>query len=123
MKAPGQDEVVHTFNAFRWSIKGLVSAWRTEISFRVDVILFVLFFAAGLWLGDGAVEKAVLVAPLFLVLALDLLNAAVETVVDMVSPDYSEAAGRAKDMASAGVFCAMVSVIVVWALILVPRYL
>lgn len=118
MNAPGRKEVVHTYNALRWSLKGLSAALRTEVSFRVDVVLFFIFFAAGLWLGETAVEKALLVAPLFLILALDLLNAALETVVDMVSPEYSEPAGRAKDMASAGVFVAMVCVLVVWGLVL-----
>jgi diacylglycerol kinase (ATP) len=118
MKPPGQKEVVHTYHALRWSLKGLSAALRTEVSFRVDVVLFFIFFAAGLWLGESTVEKALLVAPLFLVLALDLLNAALETVVDMVSPEYSEPAGRAKDMASAGVFVAMVTVLVVWGLVL-----
>ncbi len=118
MSTPGRKEVVHTYNAFRWSIKGLAAALRTEVSFRVDVILFFIFLGLGLWFGETGPEKALLIAPLFLVLALDLLNAALETVVDMVSPEYNELAGRAKDMASAGVFIAMLSVLVVWGLVL-----
>lgn len=118
MKTPGRKEVVHTARALRWSIAGLAAALRTEVSFRVDVFLFFIFLGLGLWLGETGTEKALLVAPLFVVLALDLLNAALETVVDMVSPEYSEPARRAKDMASAAVFVAMVSVLVVWGLVL-----
>lgn len=123
MTLPGQKEFVHTYRALRWSIAGLATALRTEVSFRVDVFLFFIFLTLGLWLGETGVEKALLVAPLFVVLALDLINAALETVVDRVSPDYSEFARRAKDMASAAVFVGMVSVLVVWGLILVPRAL
>lgn len=123
MNLPGRKEVVHTWQAFRWSVAGLAAALRTEVSFRVDVVLFFVFLALGLWLGETATQKAALVAPLFVVLALDLMNAALETVVDMVSPEYSEAARRAKDMASAAVFVGMVSVVVVWGLVLLPRFL
>ena len=118
MKNPMHTAVVHTFNAFRWSLQGLAAALRTEISFRVDAVLFIVFFALGLWLGETLIEKLLLVGVLFIVLIADLLNAAIETVVDMVSPDYSENAKRAKDIASAAVFLALLLVLVTWGLIL-----
>jgi len=118
MKNPMHTAVVHTFNAFRWSLAGLAAALRTEISFRVDAVLFIVFFALGLWLGETLIEKLLLVGVLFIVLIADLLNAAIETVVDMVSPDYSENAKRAKDIASAAVFLALLLVLVTWGLIL-----
>lgn len=123
MNVPGQKEVVHTYRALRWSLAGLVAAFRTEISFRVDVFLFFIFFGLALWLGETAWEKALLIGVLFVVLAVELLNAALETVVDIVNPDYSELAGRAKDMASAAVLVSVINVIVVWSLILVPKFL
>ncbi len=118
MNAPGRDEVIHTFKALRWSLAGLAAALRTEVSFRVDVILFFVFFPLGLWLGETGVEKAILVAPLFVVLCLELLNGALENVVDLVSPEYNELAGRAKDMASAAILVADVAVLVIWGLVL-----
>lgn len=118
MSVPGHKEVVHTFKALRWSLAGLAAALRTEVSFRVDVVLFLVFFPLGLWLGQTGAEKALLVAPLFVVLCLELLNGALETVVDLVSPEYHELAGRAKDMASAAILVADVAVLVVWGLVL-----
>ncbi len=75
----------------------------------------------GLWLGNGGLEKfALIVAPL-LVLSVELLNSAIEAVVDKVSPEFHELAGRAKDMGSAAVFVLLVMVALSWALILGPR--
>ena len=71
-----------------------------------------------MWIGRGAVEKLILVGPIVLVLSAELLNSAVEAVVDKVSPEFHELAGRAKDMGSAAVFLLMMNVILCWVLIL-----
>ncbi len=77
----------------------------------------------GLWLGVGGVEKAILAGSLLLVPAAELLNSAVEAVVDKVSPEFHELAGRAKDMGSAAVFVLMLNVVLCWGLVLIPRYM
>jgi diacylglycerol kinase (ATP) len=74
-------------------------------------------------LGNGALEKLALVVPAILVLSVELLNSAIEAVVDKVSPEFHELAGRAKDMGSAAVFLLLLTVILSWALILGPRWL
>jgi diacylglycerol kinase (ATP) len=111
------------WNAFRWSMQGLKAGWRHEASFRLEVVLAVVLAPLGLWLGDGALEKVALVLPIVLVLSAELLNSAVEAVVDLVSPDPHELAGRAKDMGSAAVFLLMMLTVLSWALVLVPRWL
>ena len=79
-----------------------------------------LFLAPiGVWLGDNGVERALLILPLLLVLLVELLNGAVETVVDRIGMEHNELSGRAKDLASAAVFVALLSVLVVWGLVLV----
>lgn len=105
-----------------WSVKGLRAAWAHEASFRLECYLFLLLFPAGLWLGQGAVEKAVLCGSLILVLLAELLNSAVEAVVDKVSPEFHELAGRAKDMGSAAVFLLMLNVMLCWGIILAQRF-
>ena len=80
--------------AMIWSFKGLRAAWTHEASFRLEAYLCVIFFPVGLWLGQGAVEKAVLCGSLLLVLSAELLNSAIEAVVDKVSPEIHELAGR-----------------------------
>jgi diacylglycerol kinase (ATP) len=105
------------YKAFIWSMKGLQASWKFEASFRLEVYLFVIFFPLGLWLGRGAVEKAILCGSLFLVLSAELLNSAVEAIVDKASPEFHELAGRAKDMGSAAVFLLMVNFMMCWGLI------
>lgn len=109
--------------ALRWSIQGLRAAWRHEASFKLEVCLAIVLIPLGLWLGEGALEKLALAGAPLLVLSSELLNSAIEAVVDMVSPEFNELAGRAKDMGSAAVFVLMMLVVLSWALILGPRLL
>jgi len=104
--------------AFKWSMKGLRAAWRHEASFRLEGYLFVVMFPLGLWLGRGGVEKAILVGSLLLVLSAELLNSAIEAIVDKASPEFHELAGRAKDMGSAAVLLLMFNVVLCWGLLL-----
>jgi diacylglycerol kinase (ATP) len=105
-----------------WSLKGLRAAWTHEASFRLEAYLLVIFFPVGFWLGNGAIEKAMLCGSLLLVLSAELLNSAIEAVVDKVSPEFHELAGRAKDMGSAAVFLLMVNVMLCWGLVLWQRF-
>ncbi len=109
------------YKAFIWSLKGMRAGWQFEASFRLEVYLTIILFPLGLWLGHGGVEKALMCGSILLVLSAELLNSAVEAVVDKVSPEFHELAGRAKDMGSAAVFLLMVNVILCWALILSQR--
>jgi diacylglycerol kinase (ATP) len=109
--------------AFTWSMNGLRAAWRHEASFRLEGYLFIVLFPLGLWLGRGPLEKALLAGSLLLVLSAELLNSAVEAVVDKVSPEFHELAGRAKDMGSAAVLLLMFNVLLCWALVLCARFL
>ena len=107
--------------AFKWSMMGLRAAWRYEASFRLEGYLFVIFFPLGLWIGRGPIEKALLTGSLLLVLSAELLNSAIEAIVDKASPEFHELAGRAKDMGSAAVLLLMANVVLCWCLVLWPR--
>jgi diacylglycerol kinase (ATP) len=110
------------WNAFKWSMKGLRAGWEHEASFRLEVCLAVVLVPLGLWLGNGPLEKIALVLPPVLVLSAELLNSAVEAVVDKVSPEFHELAGRAKDMGSAAVFLLLAMTALTWGLILWPHF-
>ncbi|RDS85111.1 diacylglycerol kinase [Dyella monticola] len=110
------------WRAFRWSMSGLRAGWRYEASFRLEAMLTVILVPVGLWAGNGPLEKIALVSPVILVLSVELLNSAIEAVVDKVSPEFHELAGRAKDMGSAAVFLLLVLVLLCWGLILGPRW-
>lgn len=109
--------------AMRWSWQGMKAGFTYEASFRLEVYLFVIFAPLGLWLGQGPIEKSLLVGSLILVLAAELLNSAVEAIVDKASPEFHVLAGRAKDMGSAAVFLLMMNVLMCWGLVLGARWL
>ena len=106
------------YKALIWSLKGLRAGWKFEASFRLEVYICVIFIPLGLWLGHGAVEKVLLCSTLALIPTAELLNSAIEAVVDKVSPEFNELAGRAKDMGSAAVFLLMLNALLCWTLIL-----
>lgn len=106
-----------------WSMQGLRAAWMHESSFRLEVYLLVVMAPLALWLGQTGLERAVLIGSCLLVLAAELLNSAVEAVIERYGPEHHELAGRAKDMGSAAVFMLMMNVLLCWALILAPHYL
>jgi len=110
------------WQALGWSMKGLAAAVRHEASFRLELYLFIALAPLALWLGRTGVECAILLGSLFLVLIVEMLNSAIEAIVDKTSPERHELAGRAKDMGSAAVLLAVINVVVCWALIVVPRF-
>lgn len=109
--------------ATTWSMQGLRAAWLHESSFRLEVYLFLVLAPLGWWLGETPVERVLLVGSMLLVLSMELLNSAVEAVIERYGPEIHELAGRAKDMGSAAVFLLMVNVVLIWAAIVLPRVL
>jgi len=109
------------FKAAIWSMQGLRAAWLHESSFRLEVYLSVVLVPAALWLGQGAIERVLLIGSLLLVLAMELANSAIEAVIERYGAEHHELAGRAKDMGSAAVFVLMINVLLCWGLIVGPR--
>jgi diacylglycerol kinase (ATP) len=101
-----------------WSLQGLRAAWLHESSFRLEVYLFVILAPLGWWLGGNGVERALLIGSLLLVLGIELLNSAIEAVIERFGDEHHEIAGRAKDMGSAAVFVLMLNALLVWGAIL-----
>ena len=110
-------------NAFGFSMAGFRDCFRHEEAFRQEVFVLLLLVPAGLWLGNGPVERALLVGSLLVVPIVELLNSAVEANVDRVGLERHELSRRAKDIASAAVFLSIVLAVLVWALVLAPRWL
>lgn len=106
-----------------WSLQGLRAAWLHESSFRLEVYLFVVLAPLGWFLGESGVERVLLIGSMLLVMAVELLNSAIEAVIERYGGEFHELAGRAKDMGSAAVFVMMMNVLLVWGAILLPRLL
>ena len=123
MTAEGFRGPKQVWKALQWSLKGLHAGWRHEASFRLEVCVAMVVIPLGFWLGHGALEKLALIFPPMLVLSAEMLNSAIEAVVDKVGTEFHELAGRAKDMGSVAVFLLMLLVLLSWGLILLPRWL
>ena len=108
--------------ATQWSMQGLRAAWLHESSFRLEAWLLLVLGPLALWLGADGVERALLLGSCLLVLAAELLNSAIEAVIERYGDEHHELAGRAKDMGSAAVFVTMMNVLLVWGLVLGPRW-
>ena len=109
--------------AFAYSMQGFRACFRHEAAFRQEVLAAALLLPMGLWLGDNGVERALLLGSWILVMVIELLNSAVEAVVDRFGAEHHELSGRAKDMGSAAVFLSIALAALVWALVLLPRVL
>ena len=120
---PGNTGIRRILRATRFSAQGLAAAWQNEAAFRQELLLVVLLIPAGLWLGQTALERAVLLASLFVVLIVELLNSAIEAAIDRFGDEPHELSGRAKDMGSAAVLISLLLVAVVWGLIAAERFL
>lgn len=101
-------------NALKYSRQGLSAAWRGEAAFREEVIALLLSIPLALWLGDTPLEQVLLIGSVLLVLIVELLNSAVEAVVDRVGEERHELAGRAKDMGSAAVLLSICLSALIW---------
>ncbi len=115
---PDNPGLSHVVAAFGFSMQGLKAAFKHERAFRLELLALLVMLPLGLWLGDNGIERALLVGVLMLVLVVELLNSALEAVVDRVGTERHELSGRAKDLGSAAVFMAQMAVLLVWVLVL-----
>jgi diacylglycerol kinase (ATP) len=109
------------FRAFGASMKGFSGAFREEAAFRQELAFAAVALPLALWLGHNGVERALLAAPVLLVLIVELVNSAIEATVDRIGLERHELAGLAKDIGSAAVLLSFGLVAVVWALVLLDR--
>jgi diacylglycerol kinase (ATP) len=112
----------HIKNAFIYTFAGLETAWKNELAFRGEIVVAMVMVPLGLWIGRSAVERSLLVASILLILVTELLNSAIEAVVDRIGPERHELSKRAKDMGSAAAFISMVTAALVWMIIAYDRF-
>ncbi|MDP5238432.1 diacylglycerol kinase [Uliginosibacterium sp. 31-16] len=119
MESPfkGKTGLVRIWNAFNYSLAGLRAALQHEDAFRQEVLLAIVLLPIAVLYPHSGVEKALLIACVLLVLIVELLNSAVEAVVDRVSLERHELAKRAKDIGSAAVLLTLINLAAVWGLI------
>ncbi|MEM1229633.1 MAG: diacylglycerol kinase [Pseudomonadota bacterium] len=114
MPKPGATGLRRIINAAGYSNLGLRAAWQHESAFRQECVLFVVLLPVAGWLAETPLHFALLVAAALQVLIVELLNSAIEAVVDRVGHEHHTLAGRAKDMASASVALSIALLALVW---------
>ncbi|EGQ9058729.1 diacylglycerol kinase [Vibrio parahaemolyticus] len=112
---PGKTGIRRVMDATGYSIKGLKAAWTHEAAFRQELVLTVVLSISAFFLPVTTLERVLMISSLLLILIVELINSAVEAVVDRVSDDWHELSGRAKDIGSAAVFVALFLALFVWA--------
>ena len=116
----GIDRIVH---AARNSANGLRLAYSGESAFRQETWLAVVMLPAAFWLGRNPIEVALLASSVVLVLIVELLNSAIEAVVDRVSFEWHDLSKRAKDIASAAVLLSLLLCAGMWLAVIAQRFL
>ena len=118
---PGKQGVARLIAATGYSWQGLKSCYRSEAAFRQELWFCIALGSASFWVAQTLIEWILLVAPLFLLLIVELLNSAVEATVDRIGGEHHELSGRAKDMGSAAVLLCLLLTAVTWVPLVAQR--
>ncbi len=121
MAKPGYTGLLRVVKAAEFSMHGFRSAWRCESAFRQECTIALILVPCAFLLAETWTQAALLIAATGLVLVAELLNSAIEAVVDRIGHEHHELAARAKDMGSAAVFVSLAIVVVTWLLVAADR--
>lgn len=105
-------------SAFRFSMQGLRSCYQSEVAFKQEIWLTIILIPIVFFIKDSAIDRVLLITPIFIVLITEILNSAIETVVDRVGDEYHVLSGQAKDMGSAAVWLSLMLLVVTWLIVL-----
>jgi len=109
---------IRVIKAGQYSWQGICAAYKHEEAFRQESWLAIVLIPLAFYLSTSGIELALMVGSVILVLLTEILNSAIEAVVDRIGLEHHELCGRAKDMGSAAVMFALMNVAVVWGLVL-----
>lgn len=118
MAGSGNTGITRWKKAFEFTVLGLKATYKHEEAFRQEVFALFLAVPLALWLGDNGVEIILLIGSVLLLLIVELLNSAIEAVVDRFGGEIHKLSGRAKDMGSAAVFITMLNAMMVWLVLI-----
>ena len=114
--------IMRVLRAFTYSYDGFKASFQSEAAFRQDLLVFILGVFSLMVLSLSLFEKAVLFFSLMLVLLMELVNTAIEAIVDRISDDYHKLSKKAKDIGSLLVLLSFVNAFVCWGLILYSSF-
>jgi diacylglycerol kinase (ATP) len=109
--------------ATRCSILGFKAAYKHESAFRQELWLCFLLLPVSVFIADSGVQLALLIGTSILLLLVEIINSAIEAVVDRIGLEQHELSGRAKDLGSAAVFLALCICVITWLGVIFDNYL
>ena len=122
MTKPGRKGLERVLWAGYYSYRGIRSALKNEAAFRQELALMLILIPLAFWLGETVEQQLLLIGPCVLVVVVELVNSAIEAVVDRIGSERHVLSGQAKDMGSAAVFCSLSLVVISWGLIAWNRF-
>jgi len=120
MKPSSSNSIKRLFNASIYSWQGLVAAFKHEQAFRLEIYLLFVLAPLAFYLTDSSMDRALMIGSWLLVMTIELINSAIEAVVDRFGGEQHELSGRAKDIGSAAVLIALLISAMIWAAVLLP---
>jgi diacylglycerol kinase (ATP) len=123
MNKPGRSGASRILDAYKYSLKGLRAAWECEEAFRQESMLAMVMLPMAFWLGTNATERMLLIITVMIVIITELINSALEAVVDRISTEHHKLSGQAKDIGSAAVMLSMLLCLLCWTMIAWQRFL
>ncbi|OOE85674.1 diacylglycerol kinase [Salinivibrio siamensis] len=116
---PGYKGIKRIFKATEFSIKGLKAAWKNEAAFRQEILLALILVPLALLMPIALLTKLILIGSLLLVLIVELINSAIEAVVDRIGNEHHELSGQAKDIGSSAVLLTLILALLTWLSVIV----
>ena len=123
MSKPGKKGIKRVFWAAYYSYQGIRSALQNEAAFRQEFVLMLILIPLAFWMGETVEQRLLLIGPCILVVVVELINSAIEAVVDRIGSERHVLSGQAKDMGSAAVFISLFWVVLSWGLIGLNRFI
>ena len=118
MAYSGNTGITRIIKAAGYSWQGIKACYKNEAAFRQELGLALVLLPLALWLSESAMQLALMISSVILVLLVEIINSAIEAVVDRFGDELHELSGRAKDMGSAAVLFAFIYLLIIWAAIL-----
>jgi len=120
MKTSSSNSILRLINATVFSLQGLYAAFKHEQAFRLEVYLLIILTPLAFYFGGSNLDYALMIGSWLLVMLVELINSAIEAVVDRFGGEQHELSGRAKDIGSAAVMVAVLISVIIWAGVLIP---
>lgn len=115
-----KQEYKKILNSFKYAIQGFFSAFKTERNMKIHILAMFVVIALGIWLKLNPIEWCLIVVAIVIVISAELFNTAIETVVDMISPEKNEKAKIAKDISAAAVLAVAIGAAIIGIIIFIP---